>query len=378
MHAFYTRVLEYIFRHYIFVSKIGKPDKNILIQKIDAVGDYIICRNLFHEVVKSEKYAGYSFYLVVNERLRSLIEETDKAFYKEVIYADLNKLDKLKDRYNFYRRLRKLKFHTAIHSTFSRSFVTDETIFRSGAKYTIGFLGDTTNISAGHKHISDTYYSTLIDVNSEIGTFTHEFEKQKYFFETILEKKISIIKPALKLAGQINESNIVICPGAQHVSRTWSSQNFAALINLVSSQFSHFNFTIVCGPNEDAIAKSIIENCSSSPGIKVVHTNSIFNLSEEINKAHLVIANDSAPIHIAVALNKKAVCISNGNHYRRFVPYPGYIYSDLKVIFPPHFLKRMNDVDFINTYYTETSKLNINDISPETVLEECKNYLNRL
>jgi ADP-heptose:LPS heptosyltransferase len=376
LNAFAIRVFEYIFRHYMFVKKIKTPEKHILIQKIDAVGDYIIARNFFEYIIRHESFKGYRFYLLANVRLRSFIEETDRSLYEEVIYADLNKLDTLKDKFRFYKRLRNLKLDTIIHSTYSRSFVTDEIIFRSGAHKAIGFLGDTTNISVDHKRITDAYYSSLVDVDKELEPLSHEFEKQKTFFETILKEKVLIPKPVIG-SGEVKaeqEPCLVICPGAQHARRAWKAGHFSKLINLMVKDFKTLHIIIVCGPNEEPIGNSIIGNCADPSQVKLVNTTSIYSLYRQIEKASLVVANDSAPIHIAVALNKKSVCISNGNHYKRFVSYPKQVYSDLKVVFPPFFNKNLND-EFAATYYKETSKLNINEILPESVYEACKPFL---
>jgi ADP-heptose:LPS heptosyltransferase len=377
--SYLSRTIEYVLRHYVFSSKFKTPKNNVLIQKIDSVGDYIITRNFFREVLQSEKYKGYNVYLLANIRLKTFIEETDKHLFKDVIYFDINDLSRIKTKYAFYYKVRKLKLDTIIHATFSRSVMSDEIVFHSGAKQAIVFLGDTSNISSENKLITDSYYSQLIDVDQINGNaYSHEFEKQKTFFETVLNKKINLSKPHLvvKAINQLN-TKVVICPGAQDIKRVWSTENFGTLINLICDIIPDIDFTIVCGPNEAVMGENILQNSDYKSRVNLVHTLSLNELCLEISKGYLIIGNDSASIHIAVALNKKVVCISNGNHYRRFVPYPSSIYNDMKVVLPPAFNQNNIQNDkFIEFYYSNTSNLNINDVEIANVVDACKYMLN--
>jgi ADP-heptose:LPS heptosyltransferase len=368
-----------LLKNVILKKKHSHPNKSVLIQKLDAIGDYIITRNFFYEVVHSDKYKDHAIYLLANSRLKSLIDSLDTQLFKEVIYYD-SKIDHSTIAQNkFYLKLRRCKFATVIHATYSRTLHTDNIVFYSGAPETIGYLGDTANISKEEKNITDQYYTQLIDTDKIANTvYSHEFEKQKIFFEAVLNKQINLKQPSISLDSKFESaelSDIVICPGAQHISRTWSAKNFAELLNKFLEKRPNYKIKIVCGPNEEFIGKQIIKHIKNNPGLTLISIHSIFDLVQNINSGQLIIANDSAPIHIAVALNKKAVCISNGNHYNRFVPYPQSIYKDLMVILPDQFNEGIrNDINFEQTYYKSTSQLNINKIRPETVFEACLKY----
>ncbi len=375
-----VRILETLFKKIILSEKNQQPNKSVLIEKLDAIGDYIITRNFFYELVHSDQYKAYTFYLLANIRLKSFIEPLDAHLFKEVIYYDSKIEQSTIAKNKFYLKLRKYKFEILIHPTYSRTVNTDNIVFYSGAKETIGYLGDEANISIEEKAISDQYYTRLIDVDKIANTaFNHEFEKQKIFFETILNRKIKLNQPNIQVksdAQQIEVSDIIICPGAQHDSRKWEAKNFSELINKIILKLPNCKINIVCGPNEENIGQEIINNLIEAKNINLLCTNSIYDLVQQINAGYLIVANDSAPIHIAIALNKKAICISNGNHFKRFVPYPKHIYKDLTVLLPNEFNEEnKNDIAFQNLYYKSTSKLNINKVRPETVLETCIKYL---
>jgi ADP-heptose:LPS heptosyltransferase len=380
LRSFLSRSLEYVLRNYVFTSKFKNPKKNVLIQKVDAVGDYIITRNFFKEIIQSEKYKGYNIYLLANIRLKTFIDETDKHFFKDVIYFDPNDLSKLKSKYGFYLKLRRLKLDTIINSTYSRSVITDDIVLFSGAKNTIGFKGDTSNITIENKTVTDTYYNELIDVDSLSNVLrTHEFEKQKLFYSVLLNNLIHITKPSIDLPFvKVEQNKICICPGAQEERRIWNSENFGKLINLIGESFSEVKIIVICAPNEEYLGAEIMKFCEKSNLVEQVNVKSIYGLCTLLNESSLVIGNDSAPMHIAVALNKKAICISNGNHYNRFVPYPLSIYKNLDILLPEAFNEEnLASENFLNYYYSHHSYLNINEIKPEDVFNVCKKYLKR-
>jgi ADP-heptose:LPS heptosyltransferase len=209
------------------------------------------------------------------------------------------------------------------------------------------------------------------------NTYTHEFEKQKIFFQTLLNKKIELSKPNIDIPSVNNENlKICICPGAQEVRRIWSEGNFAELINLLNRHLKKVEFAIICGPNETYLGENIMKYCNNLSNISILNVSSIYNLLCEINKGNFIVANDSAPIHLSVALNKKCVCISNGNHYKRFIPYPSYIYSNLKVVLPIVFnQENCASEKFIDYYYFNHSYLNINEIDPKRVFDELKTLI---
>lgn len=375
--GFLARSVEFLLRRFIFSSKIKSPEKSVLIQKIDAIGDYVITRNFFEAVIKSEKYRGYNFYLLANIRLKSFIEETDKKWFKDVIYFNEKYLSKIKTKYPFYFKLRGLKLDTIIHATFSRSVTTDDIIFHTGALNNIGFLGDTANISATNKTVTDTYYSQLIDVDA-IGKnpYLHEFEKQKVFFETIIGKPISIPQPSLLDIIKPAKGNcICICPGSNEDYKKWNTSNFAELMTLIAQQYSSYQFKIICGPNENTLGDQIILELGDKlqGRVELINTQSIVHLMNCIASSSLVIANDSAPIHIATALSINSVCIFNGSRYGRFVPYPDTITKVSSVVVPEILLNGM--LKSKEHYYSQLTHLNIDKVTVKNVFSEVKNKL---
>ena len=367
--GFLARIIEFALRRFVFSAKIKNPGKNILIQKVDAIGDYIITRNFFEVIIKSEKYKGYNFYLLANIRLRSFIEENDKKWFKGVVYFNENDLKRIKTKYSFFYELRKLKLETIIHATFSRSVTTDDIIFHAGAPNNIGFVGDTANISQGNKSVTDTYYSQLVDVDKiNNNPYTHEFEKQRTYFETVIGKKISMNMPDLSDVVKPQKQKVVcVCPGSNEEYKKWNTGNFSKLILIVAAQFPEHRFQIICGPGENKLGDQILADIGNQlfGKLELINTQSIAHLIDCIGHSTLVIANDSAPIHIAAAFSVNSVCIFNGSRYGRFVPYPTSMTYTSSVVIPETLLSTSS----ANYYYSRLTHMDIDKVDVKSVFD---------
>ncbi|HVT90978.1 MAG TPA: lipopolysaccharide heptosyltransferase I [Tepidisphaeraceae bacterium] len=94
----------------------------------------------------------------------------------------------------------------------------------------------------------------------------------------------------------------ILLPGANWLTKRWPAERFARLIEPLRSQFGLA--TVVAGGGELARLASQIP-----ADVNVVGKTSLRQLVALIQRASLVIANDSGPMHIAAALNKPLVTI---------------------------------------------------------------------
>src|SRR5690242_7016275 len=197
MREFYL-LFQYIF--YFFLNKIEnifrrqRTSKKLLIIRIDAIGDFIIFRNFIREITSSEKYKSYSITLLGNIVWKDIAEELDGQFIKNFIWFDYYKYSDPNYRKGLFNNIRKLRFDVAINPVFSRSLHSDFLMFIARASRKIGIDGDTCNIRNRWKRITDHFYNRLVNIPIN---FNFEFDKTKYFFELLLDKKILIEKPSI-------------------------------------------------------------------------------------------------------------------------------------------------------------------------------------
>ena len=98
----------------------------------------------------------------------------------------------------------------------------------------------------------------------------------------------------------------------------------------------------------------------------------LVSLIDLIGSADLLVSNDTSAVHVAAATGAKAVCVSNGNHFKRFNPYPSELSGNILTLYPlPGF---SSNIESEIAYLIETCKIKsdckIERIEPERVIDE--------
>ncbi|HTB07766.1 MAG TPA: glycosyltransferase family 9 protein [Bacteroidia bacterium] len=358
----------------LFFSKKVAANEDILILRLDQIGDYMLFRNFIEEVY--DHYLGKRRIVLCGNILwKDLAERLDKHFVSEFIWVDPLKLDQAFYLFSVYKKIIKANCSTLLHPVYSRTVEGDRVALFSGAEQIIGWDGDTANISLERKSNNNTKYTKLFK-SSELCLF--EFYRNKLFFEQVLGTNLNIKAPYIKVnkAGESQKKHIVIFPGAGHRVRRWSPDNFVKLYKLIQV---NLNLPVIVGGsvNDKSLAQQIV----SQIGLDATDMTGKMNLSETVDllqNAALVITNDSGPLHIALALGIPTVCISNGNNYARFCPYPQEMNAKLKVVFPDEIDKILSDTIKSKSIEGKESFIDVNVISPEKVFSAIKNgFLNQ-
>jgi ADP-heptose:LPS heptosyltransferase len=353
-------------------KKFGKKSseikkKTLLLLRLDSIGDYILFRNYIELLKTSGPYKDYSITLCGNSWWKELSENLDNKFIDEFMWVDYKSMLNLEYKSKIIKSIHQKGFEVLIHPTYSRDFIGDEIVKWSGAKERIGYDGDLVNLSLEQKEWNNKHYTKLIP-STEI--FEFEFFRNQYFFEQILANKIQLQKPIINYP-KVLENRVVIFPGAKDDFRRWSPKKFAELCDRLKSDFPNAEFTICGSVSDVGLAKEIIMQ-SNTVFTDYSGKLNLVELLQVIATAELVISNDSGPFHIAVALGKRVVCLSNGNNYGRFTPYPESMEVSAEVIYPEELLKFTTEKERLNRFYKHGSVLDINSIEVLDVYSSIK------
>lgn len=347
-----------------FKWRYPSKTKRLLIVKNDAIGDYVIFRNFIEALQQHPRYKGYDVYLMVHPRVMPLAQLLDQHFVTGFIECP-QELYALKTQLHFFTKLWSYRFDKLLHPTYSPNAHIERIISYSNIKHKIAYSGDTSNISLEEQMYYAQFYTQRIEAAVE-----HEFEKQKLFFSSVLGAGHLPDKPYLKRTRATLPNWISICPGASNPRRSWSAANHLELIKALHQWNSNLLFCVITGPGEAHFYESI--QASSPVAISHCEPNGFAELIDALSASALVICMDSAPAHLSVALDVKNICISNGNHFRRFVPYP--IETSQTCVFPAPVLEAVAQQPTKNPFYA-SSNLDINTISVEKVFHLCKSVL---
>jgi len=142
--------------------------------------------------------------------------------------------------------------------------------------------------------------------------------------------------------------------------------SFIKLINQISNQYDID--ILLCGSKADKKVVDVIEKKSKIKNLQNFSgKTNLLELIELIRLSKLVIANDSASIHIANAVRTYSICISGGNNFGRFVPYPEEYSYRPKTIFNKNCLE--------NKWKCKKNHNCIEQVKNEDVFKEVKNIL---
>ena len=365
-----TNFLNYLFFRLMYLAirmeKRRKKPGTILLVKMESIGDYILIRN-FIPFVK-EKYKGSKITFCGSSEIKELVLAYDRDLYDDFIWIErLKFLNSLTYKYWILRNLYTRGFEIAINTSYTREILfSDQIIEASGADIKIGSLGSAEQ-QKRTRLLTDRFYTELF---TQTETKLFEFLRNKEFFEMLLKTKINITKPsitALSTSDDLGLKNYVLLfPGSKDKKRKWSPENFAVVGNYVLEN-SSFNLVIEGSKKESILAQEIINNIAQKERVTdLTGKTSVSGLVKIISGAEYLISNDSAAAHIAAALNKKFICVSNGSYYRRFNPYPAEVYDKAFYVYPDNF----REEDFEQLRFG--SDMDINTINPKKVIEVVK------
>jgi len=308
-----------------FFSKFRSSQKRILIIKTDAIGDFILFRNFIEITKKSEIFKDHQVDLLGNELWQDIATQYDNKFIGDFFFINPNELyEKPLTTFKLGWRLFKYNYETVLQPTFARTFINDGLAGLTAAKQIIGFKGDTERINIKYKTKTDRFYTTKMLLPVGIN---FEFERSRFFFENVLKQPVTINGPSIPVDNSIRKG-IIIFPGAAVFKRSWEGKKFVGLIKLVLQHTSQPVY-LAGGPDELQIGEYLTKNLPSNSVDNLIGKTSLTQLIELIGNAALIIANETAAIHIAAATQTKAVCILGGGHFGRFAPYPDQMQNKL-------------------------------------------------
>lgn len=370
--------IPYIFldKHYNRTSE--SKSKSLAIIKLDEIGDYILFRNFLKIVRNSKKFKDYHLTLIGNIIWKEIAESFDKDFVNQFIWLDKYKLiNSYSYRKEKLQHIFDSNFEITINPLSSRNYLLDDSIIKaSSSKEKIGYFSDASSSSGLLNKIGNKYYSQLLKLPENIH---FEFYRNKFFFENILNEKISITKPFLNPVKPepsiIINKYVVIFPGASKKHKRWPSQNFRDIINYLKNNFS-FNVIILGGQADVETAKEIKRLCINSEIIDLTGKTNLIDFINLIGNAELVISNDTSAAHIGAAADVNTIIISDGSRFGRFIPYPPE-QLNVKTIFPSEIMMILKNLkwDYLYKKFKYKSSLKISSITTESVIDEINKFL---
>ena len=118
-----------------------------------------------------------------------------------------------------------------------------------------------------------------------------------------------------------DDSYVVMCPGSSKMEKCWPIERFSEVADYIVDHY-HMNIHLCGGTDEVHFAKELINLVKNKDHIiSHIGKTSFEEWSSIVEYADLVLGNDSATMHLAVAHRRKAICITGVYDKNMFFPY---------------------------------------------------------
>jgi ADP-heptose:LPS heptosyltransferase len=351
--------------------KRRQKKSDLVVIKIDGIGDYFLFRDFIKILAESKKFCGKKITLICNEDVADISKVLDEKYVSEVIAIDRVKFkSNLCYRWKKLYELRGLSFEYLINAHHSRGFYCSDWICKFiNAKFKAANRGDFANISVDNKRISDKWYTSLIDLREQS---IFEFEKNNDFISRILNEKVELKKPEINIKKpQESIIDLLISIGAGSIERIYSVDKVINILKIILTE-SPIKVGIIAS-QLSLIDQSKIKNFCKKYGVDdFVGNLNLSGVLGVIARSRVVISSDTSIQHIAVALGvPEIIVLSNGNYYGRFCPYPKGMHENYSLVLHPKFDKNEKNI------FDKASALQIKEIDENLVLIELRKALNR-
>ena len=368
---------------YWFINLLIKPSKEIqknslLLIRIDAIGDYVLFRNFIKILKNNNKFKAYKITLLGNIAWKNLSLELDNEYIDQFIWLDRDKFKSdLRYRYKKLKKFTAQGYEIILSPVYSREYFYADTIVKHiTAIEKIGSRSDISNLNVWQKNNSDKYYTKLISAKKEI---MFEFNRNKEFFEKLIEENINILKPKIylnekKLSFNLPQNYAILFIGASKSYKKWDIKKFAVVAKYLKDNYGYK--IVLCGGVKDLKESKSFKQYFNGEYLDLVDKTTLIELLYVINKGNILISNETVAPHIAIALDMKDVfVIHNGLNLGRFAPYPQNLSENYHIICHPEIKKDLGDFAKLCNRYRFESDLNINEISEESVIEKLDKVL---
>lgn len=277
--------------------------KKILIINVNWIGDVIFSTPFIRTV--RENYNDSYIACLLHPRCVDVLKDNPR-INEIIIYDEEGAHKSLAGKIKLISSLRKKKFDLVfiLHRSFTKALIA----FLTGAKERVGyptkrrgmFLTKLVEISAEEVHKVEYFLDLARAYGLRVGDIVYEF-----FVKDEYRRKI---KQLLNASGiDDNDTLVILCPGGNWDPKRWPKENFARLADMLIEEMRVK--VVISGANKDiTLAEDIKKMMKNTPVILCGKTN-LKELGALMERADLVVANDSGPMHLAVAMKTNVVAL---------------------------------------------------------------------
>lgn len=305
----------------------------VIVIKLDEIGDYILVRNFLPELKRTASGSNQRLVLVCSASWKELAAEIDGDIIDDFLEVDTSKNRSLAESWKLFRKASGYKVSLLVNASYSRKPISDYLSFLVNAGRKIAFKNQEQSNSLSNRIRQYTYHDKI----QTGGAHIHEFERNVLFFSDILQREPDIKAPFLVSIPR-SAFNFLFPYGLFFIGGTDPGRKWpvASVVALLGKLGIDMRVILVGGPADIKASREIMDLMGKSSNlIDLTGKTKLTDLPALIHNARWVVGNESGLLHMAAALNKLSICITGGGHFKRFMPYPDYMRSDVVSVFAP-------------------------------------------
>lgn len=269
--------------------------KKILVIQNAFIGDAVLATAILEKL--HAYYPGAEIHYLVRKDAAGLFDE--HPFIKKTWIFDRSQ-GKWKELFRLSKLIRAQKFSLAV--TLQRFGSSGFLIWRSGAEVKCGFSKNPFSFSFTHK------------AKHVIGDGTHEIQRNQQVIAAITDNEPSFprLYPAAKhqqeIESYISNPFVTISPASVWFTKQWPKEKWIELINRMPSTRYVY---LLGGKNDIGLCDEIISRCKHTHVTNLAGKLSFLASAALMQRALMNYSNDSAPLHIASAMQAPLTAVFN-------------------------------------------------------------------
>lgn len=272
---------------------MAKPTQKILVIQTAFIGDAILATSLLEKL--NVFYPKSQIDYLVRKGNDSLFKA--HPFINKLYVWDKNK-GKYKDLYRILKSVRAQKYDYVVN--LQRFATTGLFTAFSKAKVKIGFK----------KNPFSFLFSQAFE--HKIDNSNHEVERNQLLIENLTDK--TALKPKLyplvsdfeKVTDYKKDEFICISPASVWFTKQFPVSKWIEFINKVDEKY---NIYLLGGPDDKIICKNIIKTSENKKVFNLAGNLNLLQSAALMKDAKMNFSNDSAPLHLASAMNAKVTSV---------------------------------------------------------------------
>ncbi len=292
--------------------------KRIVIVRTDRLGDVVLSTPAIKAL--RAHLPGSFIAAMVSPYAREIVE--GNPYLDEVIVFDKDRFKGVAGSFRFASILGKKSFDTAVvlYPTVRVHII----LWLAGIKTRVGFDKKCGFLLTRRlRHTKQLGEKHEIDYNLEVlKALGIETRDRELFVPVKSQDRLKVEGILRKNGFGKDEDFVVIHPGASCPSKRWPAVRFAAVAAGIVNKL-HKKVVVVAGVNEKELGRQVSEKAATGV-LDLSGDLSVGELAALLEKARLLISNDSGPAHIACALKVPVVAIFGrkqpGLHFKRWGP----------------------------------------------------------